>query len=160
MQTTDLKALYEQDFAAWAEETAQLLEQQQFDRLDLLNLIEEVWDLSKRERDSEAQPPRANRLLSSLRLILHHLLKWQYQSELRSDSWENTISRARINIQSYLEDSPSLKRYLDTQWLDRAYRLARLEAMRETRLAQEVFPEQCPHSLEQILDLEFLPETQ
>ena len=65
MQTTDLNALYEQDFAAWAEATAQLLERQQFDQLDLLNLIEEVWDLSKRERD---------RLLSSLHLILHHFL--------------------------------------------------------------------------------------
>ena len=149
MQTTDLKALYEQDFAAWAEQTAQLLEQQQFNRLDLPNLIEEVWDLSKRERD---------RLLSSLRLILHHLLKWQYQSEFRSASWESTISRERVNIQSYLEDSPSLKRYLDSQWLDKAYRLARLEAIRETRLGQEVFPAQCPHSIEQILDLEFLPE--
>lgn len=149
MQTTDLKALYEQDFAAWAEKTAQLLERQQFDQLDLPNLTEEVWDLSKRERD---------RLLSSLRLILHHLLKWQYQSEFRSDSWENTISRERINIQSFLEDSPSLKRYLDTQWVDKAYRLARLEAIKETRLIQEVFPAQCPYEIEQVLDLEFLPE--
>ena len=151
MQTTNLKALYEHDFAAWAEETAQILEHEQFERLDLPNLIEEVWDLSKRERD---------RLLSSLRLILHHLLKWQYQSEFRSDSWENTISRERINIQSYLEDSPSLKRYLDTQWLDKAYRLARLEAIKETRLIQEVFPAQCPYEIEQVLDLEFLPEAQ
>ena len=149
MQTSDLKALYEQDFAAWAEETAQLLERQQFDHLDLPSLIEEVWDLFKRERD---------RLLSSLRLILHHLLKWQYQSKLRSDSWENTISRERINIQSYLEDSPSLKRYLDTQWLDKVYRLARLEAIRETRLGQDNFPAQCPYRIEQVLDLEFLPE--
>ena len=31
MQNTDLNALYEQDFAAWAEETAQLLERQQFE---------------------------------------------------------------------------------------------------------------------------------
>ena len=89
MQATDLQALYEHDFAAWAEEIAQLLERHQFDQIDLLNLIEEVWDLSKRERD---------RLLSSLRLILHYLLKWQYQSELRAVSWENTISRERINI--------------------------------------------------------------
>jgi len=148
MQATYLKALYELDFAAWAEETAQLLERHQFDQLDLLNLIEEVWDLSKRERD---------RLLSSMRLILHHLLKWQYQSELRSDSWENTISRERINIQSYLEDSPSLKRYLDSQWLDKAYRLARLEAIKETRLGQEVFPAQCPYEIEEVLGLEFLP---
>jgi hypothetical protein len=150
MQTTDLKALYEHDFAAWAEETAQLLEQRQFDQLDLLNLIEEVWDLSKRERD---------RLLSSLRLILHHLLKWQYQPVLRSDSWENTINRERLNIQSYLEDSPSLKRYLEPESVSKAYRLARLEAIKETRLTQKMFPEQCPFAIEQVLDLEFLPET-
>lgn len=148
MQTADLKALYEDDFAAWAEKTAQLLERHQFDQLDLANLIEEVWDLSKRERD---------RLLSSIRLILHHLLKWQYQSDFRSDSWENTISRERLNIQSYLEDSPSLKRYLELQWVDKAYRLARLEAIKETRLIPEVFPKQCPYEIAQILDLEFLP---
>lgn len=149
MQATDLKALYEHDFAAWAQETAQLLERQQFDKLDLPNLIEEVWDLSKRERD---------RLLSSLRLIMHHLLKWQYQPVLRSDSWESTINRERLNIQSYLEDSPSLKRYLEFNWVSKAYRLARLEAIQETRLTPKIFPEQCPYKLEQILDLEFLPE--
>ncbi len=149
MQTTDLKALYDQDFAAWAEETARLLELGQFDQLDLPNLIEEVWDLSKRERD---------RLLSSLRLILHHLLKWQYQPSLRSDSWENTINRERLNIEGYLEDTPSLKRYLEPESVSRAYRLARLEASKETRLAQEVFPKQCPYEIKQLLDLEFLPE--
>ncbi len=66
MQSIDLNTLYGQDFVAWAEEAARLLERQQFDQLDLVNLIEEVWDLSKRERD---------RLLSSLRSVLHHLLK-------------------------------------------------------------------------------------
>ncbi len=149
MQAADLKALYEQDFAAWAEKTAQLLEQGQFERLDLPNLIEEVWDLSKRERD---------RLQSSLRLILHHLLKWQYQPALRSDSWENTIHRERLNIQTYLEDSPSLKRYLEPQSVSKAYRLSRLEAIKETRLPKGVFPLECPYEIEQLLDLEFLPE--
>lgn len=148
MLITELKALYDRDFAAWAEETALLLEQRQFDQLDLPNLIEEVWDLSKRERD---------RLLSSLRLILHHMLKWQYQPALSSDSWENTINRERVNIQGYLEDSPSLKRYLEPEWVSKAYRLARLEAIKETRLSQEVFPEECPYEIEQILDLGFLP---
>ena len=148
MQLAELKALYDQDFAVWAEKTAQLLESRQFDLLDLPNLIEEVRDLSKRELD---------RLLSSLRLILHHLLKWQYQPVLRSTSWENTIYRERLNIQSYLEDSPSLKRYLEPESIGKVYRLARLEAIKETRLAQEVFPVDCPYKIEQILDLEFLP---
>ena len=149
MHPAELKALYERDFAAWAEKTAYLLEHQQFEQLDLPNLIEEVWDLSKRERD---------RLLSSLRLILHHLLKWQYQPMLQSTSWENTIYRERLNLQSYLEDSPSLKRYLEPETIGKAYRLARMEAIKETRLDQKLFPDDCPYSVEQILELEFWPK--
>ncbi len=49
---------------------ADLLASGRFSELDIENLVEEVRDLSKRERD---------RLLASLRLILHHLLKWDYQ---------------------------------------------------------------------------------
>ncbi|MBD2178827.1 DUF29 family protein [Pseudanabaena sp. FACHB-1998] len=48
---------------------ADLIEAGRFAELDIENLVEEVRDLSKRERD---------RLLSSLRLIGHHLLKWDY----------------------------------------------------------------------------------
>ena len=68
---------------------ADLLASGNFTGLDIENLVEEVRDLSKRERD---------RLLSSLRLILHHLLKWDYQSNKRSRSWQNTIDRERNNI--------------------------------------------------------------
>ena len=68
---------------------ANLIESGDFTRLDIENLVEEVQDLSKRERD---------RLLSSLRLILHDLLIWDYQSNKRSRSWQNTIDRERNNI--------------------------------------------------------------
>ena len=62
--------LYEQDFALWSEKMADLIANGRFDELDIINLVEEIRDLSKRERD---------RLLSSMGLILHHLLKWDYQ---------------------------------------------------------------------------------
>jgi hypothetical protein len=120
-----MKKLYEQDYSQWAETMADLLLSGNFTQLDIENLVEEVRDLSKRERD---------RLLSSLRLILHHLLKWDYQSHKRSRSWQNTIGRERDNIELYLEDSPSLVRYLDNESLKRIYRLARADTMRETRL--------------------------
>jgi hypothetical protein len=97
-----MKELYEQDYSQWAETMADLLSSGNFTQLDIKNLVEEVRDLSKRERD---------RLLSSLRFILHHLLKWDYQSHKRSRSWQNTIGRERDNIGLYLEDSPSLVRY-------------------------------------------------
>ena len=103
-------------------------------------MVEEVRDLSKRERD---------RLLSSLRLILHHLLKWDYQTHRRSRSWQNTLGRERNNIGLYLEDSPSLTQYLDNKSLEKIYRVSRSDAMRETGLD---FPETCPHSIETILN--------
>ncbi|WP_271253149.1 DUF29 domain-containing protein [Pseudanabaena sp. Chao 1811] len=99
-----MKKLYEQDYSQWAKTMADLLASGNFTRLDIENLVEEVRDLSKRERDH---------LLSSLRLILHHLLKWDYQSHKRSRSWQNAIGRERDDIRLYLEDSPSLSRYLD-----------------------------------------------
>jgi hypothetical protein len=83
---------------------ADLIAAGRFGELDIENLVEEVRDLSKRERD---------RLLSSLRSIVHYLLKWDYQPQKRSRSWAGTIQRERANISLYLADSPSLQRYLD-----------------------------------------------
>ena len=51
---------YEQDYGLWAEQMADLLSEGRFAELDIDNLVDEVRDLSKRERD---------RLLSSVRLI-------------------------------------------------------------------------------------------
>ena len=135
-----MKELYERDYSQWAETMADLLSSGNFTQLDIENLVEEVRDLSKRERD---------RVLSSLRLILHHLLKWDYQSDKRSRSWQNTIGRERDNIGLYLEDSPSLARYLDSESVEKIYRLARAEAMRETSLD---FPKTCPYDIETVLN--------
>jgi hypothetical protein len=132
--------LYEQDYGLWAEEMARLLAEGQFADLDIENLVEEVRDLSKRERD---------RLLSSLCLILHHLLKWDFQPQKRSRSWCNTIERERTNISLYLQDSPSLKRYLCQEWLDYAYKTARLDASSETGLD---FAQNCPYDITEVLN--------
>ena len=58
-------ALYDRDFVAWADEQALLLEQKRWDELDLVNLVEEVRDLGRRERDA---------LESQLIRLLMHLL--------------------------------------------------------------------------------------
>jgi hypothetical protein len=135
-----MKKLYEQDYSQWAETMADLLASGNFTRLDIENLVEEVRDLSKRERD---------RLLSSLRLILHHLLKWDYQSHKRSRSWLGTIQRERANIDLYLEDSPSLKRYLVDESLAKVYPTAKIDAFKETGLE---FPNTCPYNVETVLN--------
>jgi len=132
--------LYEQDYSQWAETMADLLASGKFTELDIQNLVEEVRDLSKRERD---------RLLSTLRLIIHHLLKWDYQPDRRSRSWQVTIQRERNNINFYLKDSPSLKRYLTNEWLGELYINAKLEAFKETDLE---FPTNCPYDIDEVLN--------
>ncbi|MGK7933091.1 MAG: DUF29 domain-containing protein [Microcystaceae cyanobacterium] len=135
-----MKPLYESDYGLWAETMAKLLETGQFSQLDIENLAEEVRDLSKRERD---------KLISSMRLILHHLLKWDYQPQKQSRSWMITIERERNNISDYLEDSPSFHRYLSEEWIKKAYRNARLNAAKETDLE---FPIDCPYTIEDVLE--------
>ncbi len=60
------------DFALWAEQTAQMLKDGRIADMDLENLIEEVEDLSRRERDA---------LYSNLKMVLLHLLKWEFQPQ-------------------------------------------------------------------------------
>ena len=129
-----MKKLYEQDYSQWAETMADLLASGNFTQLDIENLVEEVRDLSKRERDS---------LLSSIRLIIHHLLKWDYQPQLRSRSWLVTVQRERSNVADYLADSPSLKKYMTDEYLVKIYKKAKLDAIAETGLDMPAF---CPYT--------------
>ena len=142
------KDLYESDYLLWLQKTSQLLKTKDFDGLDLENLIEEIESLGRSDR---------NQLISSLRLIYQHLLKWQYQPHKRSKSWRNTISRERDNISDYIEDIPSLINLLeDEAILIKAYQRGRRDAIRETEITN--FPQECPYSIEQTLNHNFSPE--
>lgn len=148
-QITQLQQLYDRDYYLWLEVTTKLLKSRQLEQLDLDNLIEEIETLGRSEK---------NRVISSLKLICQHLLKWQYQSQKRSKSWSNTIRRERNNIADLVEDIPSLKRLLETpEALAKAYRRGR-NAIQETEI--EDFPQDCPFSLEEILDHDYLPSSE
>ena len=148
IDSTKIAELYEQDYYLWLQETSRLLKAREFANLDLENLIEEIESLGRSER---------NKLISSLRLIYQHLLKWQYQPSKRSKSWSDTISRERDNVSYYIEDTPSLKNLLqDKIALNKAYERGRRDAMRETGIIN--LPQNCPYSIEQTLDQNFLPD--
>ncbi|WP_375505087.1 DUF29 domain-containing protein [uncultured Nostoc sp.] len=139
--------LYETDFYTWTQQQVSLLKTQQWDQLDTVNLIEEIETLGRRERQE---------LRNRLGILLGHLLKWQFQPEKRSNSWLGTIREQRVQIKLLLQDSPSLKPYLD-EVFPTVYELGLALAMRETQLGEQVFPEICPYTLEQTLNPEFLP---
>lgn len=51
-------------------------------------------------------------LVSRLKILLDHLLKWQYRPAHRSGSWRGFILEQRLRIRDLLEDCPSLQPFL------------------------------------------------
>jgi hypothetical protein len=136
------------DFNSWVAQTTQLLREHRWQEIDVTHLIEEVEDLGKSERRGIA---------SQLTRLLLHLLKWQYQPQRRSDSWLDSITDARTQIELAIEDSPSLKSYPAEQ-LEESYQRARRQAAKQTIIEISVFPDVCPYSSELVLAEDWLPE--
>ncbi|WP_279480586.1 DUF29 domain-containing protein [Aureimonas sp. SK2] len=139
---------YEDDFHAWAFEQAELLRLKRFGELDLANLVEEVESMGSEQRHA---------LESSYRLLIFHLLKWQFQPERRSRSWQLTILRERNNIGRREKRNPSLGATA-SEIVAEVYADARKEAGIETGLDRGVFPTVCPYVLAQLRDEDFLPD--
>jgi hypothetical protein len=141
---------YNTDFYAWTQEQAQRLKTGQWENLDIENLAEEIESLGKREKQE---------LRNRFRILLGHLLKWHYQPQQRSHSWQSTIREQRRRIIQHLEENPSLQPYLPE-----AFQLGFEDgvdlAIQETNLPEGTFPTTCPYTLDQALDAEFLPDTQ
>ena len=149
METTRsaTQILYEQDFNLWLDETARQLREKNFDAIDLENLIEEIESMGKRDK---------RELISRLIVLIFHLLKWKYQPSHRSSSWESTIDEQRNAIALVLEDSPSLKSFVELE-INNRYPTARKRAAKETGLPIDTFPIICPFITAEILDPDFYP---
>jgi Domain of unknown function DUF29 len=139
---------YLTDFKSWIDQTTQLLRDRRWQDIDVAHLIEEIQDLGKSEQRAIA---------SQLARLLLHLLKWQYQPQRRSDSWLDSITDARTQIELAIEDSPSLKNYPAVQ-LKESYKRARRQAVKQTSMQASTFPEECPYALAQVLDEGWLPQ--
>ncbi len=150
------KKLYEQDFQQWIETTIYQLQKGDFSSLDIDNLIEELTELGKSEKRA---------LESNLMILLAHLLKLKVQHDAPSsmkDSWYRSIIEHRQQVQKNLRDTPSLKSYLETA-IKKAYSDGRKIAIKEGKLTkfgvripqENEYPENCPFTVEQILDEDF-----
>ncbi|WP_448266553.1 DUF29 domain-containing protein [Nostoc sp. DSM 114159] len=142
------QTLYETDYLQWIETTVEKLQSQDYANVEWENLIEEIADMGRSERRS---------LKSNLIVILMHLLKWQFQPDKRSGSWEGSIIEHRRRVKEALDDSPSLKSYLEIVFAE-CYTQAVKQAKAETGLSMESFPLNCPYQLAEVTDDEFLPQ--
>lgn len=127
---------YETDYFQWAMETAAALRAGRFEDVDVMAAAEEIEDLGKSERRS---------LHSALVQLFLHLLKTRYQPSLAGKSWEVSIKKQRLKISKILEENPSLGPLLsDKTYLAEAYNEAVLDAVLETGLLEDAFPNECP----------------
>ena len=140
--------LYERDFLAWINEQGQALKARQVAALDWDNLVEEIESMGRSQR---------NELKSRLRMLLMHLIKWHWQPEKRSTSWQLTIKEQRLSLRDLFEMSPSLRPSLPVL-LPKVWQDASSSAALETGLKESVFSEVCPWSVEDVLLDGWLPE--
>jgi hypothetical protein len=138
---------YEQDIVAWANEQAALVRAGRFDLLDLEHIAEEIEDVGKSEQ---------RELESRMAVLLAHLLKWQFQPQRRSTSWQRTIKEQRRRVVVRLRETPSLKNSLANEgWLISTWAEAVSIAVEETGL--EDFPEFLPWKISDVLQEGGLP---
>jgi hypothetical protein len=141
----NIKALYEQDFYSWIQHHVDLLKDSRFDEIDVDNLIEELEGMAKKDE---------RELISRLIILMAHLLKWQYQPVMQSNSWSSLIIEQRAQVLFLLEDVLGLRNKMPEAIL-RAYPKALEVAVKETGLPD--FPKHCPYSEKQLFDEDFYP---
>lgn len=140
-------SLYERDFYAWLNDQATKLRARSHNDIDWDNLSEEIESVGRSQKKE---------IRSRLELLIHHLLKWQFQPGRRSESWRITIGEQRTFIPGIIEDSPSLASY-PTEIFEKAYSAGRRKAIEETGLTANVFPSSPPFSVSEALDDRYLP---
>ena len=115
--------LYEADFYSWTQQQAELIRQGRLGELDLDNILEEIEGMGRSEY---------RQLSHRLDILLMHLLKWAYQPEHRSSSWQGSIEEQRLRIRKVIKENPGLKPRINGA-MDDAYPAARIGAFKENR---------------------------
>lgn len=143
-----MNTLYDQDFYLWTQKMSELIKNRQFDAVDWENIVEEIETLGRSEKRA---------VKSHLVILLLHLLKWQYQPEYRCRSWSASTNNARRQLQKLLKENPSLATDFLVESVPVAYEEAREKASEETTIYLENFPIECPYSIEEIKQKNWLP---
>ena len=146
-QTIDLKKLYEEDENLWLFENAKLLREGKIDLADMEHIAEFLEDMGRRD---------FREVLSRMRVLIIHLLKWKYQQEKRTNSWKATIREQRYELNEDFKISKNLENYARKNF-EFTYQKAKCIASDETGLPLSVFPEEAPFTFEQVLDEDYLP---
>jgi Domain of unknown function DUF29 len=147
MYTTVTEKLYEEDYLLWLDETANLLKSGDFSQLDIVHLIEEIEFLGSEQR---------RKVKSYLRQLLKHLLFYQYWSLPDcKHHWSGEIDNFRVELRELLQSKTLYNYFVEVK--DEVY----CDALRQAKKKSELtcFPQTCPYTIEEILNIDFYPQS-
>ena len=124
-----------------------LVEQERLGELDYEHLGEYQADMALRDR---------HEVESRLTVLLAHLLKWTHQPEKRTASWRGSIVAQQQELRR--RASRGVLRVHAEGVLADVYVDAVARAAAETGLARNLFPEQCPWTVDELLTADFTGE--
>jgi hypothetical protein len=140
---TNVEKLYDQDFYLWTQATAAALRAGRLSDLDAEHLAEEIEDMGNRN---------ARELESRITQILEHLLKLRLARgmilEYNQGAWQASIRRQRNELTTLFGQSPSLRRRVDAELIQKCYRRAADVVAAEYSIEP---PVECPFSVEEVL---------
>lgn len=143
--------IYEKDFLLWSEQQAAALRAGNLAALDKDGLLEELEDMGNERKEA---------LQSLIRNILAHLLKLEYSSATDTRAgWVEEVTEFRAQAETKLDDTPSLKHYAEGLH-QKAWPQARKMVEKSFRVYQEKakLPNNCPYTLDNVLDYDFFPK--
>jgi len=144
-----MRKLYDQDFLQWTIRNAELLRSGRLSEADIEHIAEEIEDLGKNQQ---------RELGSRLRVLITHLLKLRVEPASRGvQGWKATVRVQRSELRRLLRQAPSLASEIPVE-VGEVYSDAVARAAAGTRRPDSSFPESCPFTPDQILDVEFFAE--
>ncbi len=144
---SELKSLYDINNDQWLNITIKLLKENRLGELDIEHLIEELEQLGRRDKLT---------VESFLEQIMRHLLLLQYwteQKDYNANHWQAEIMSFRTQINEYL--TTNLRKHLYNNQR-KVYQKA-LRYVKQKTGYSLTFPEQCPYTIEQLIDEKWLP---
>ena len=143
-----LRQLYETDYLSWYETTLEIVKSRRLDELDLESLSEVLETLVRDTKRSGE---------SYLKQVIIHLLMIQYwvsERDYNYRHWAGEIVNFRDELATDM--TTNLRKYLQSN-LDKVYHKAIKYTVVKTGLKKEIFPKQCPYTLDQLIDSDWIP---
>ena len=149
LSTNNLKKLYKSDYLAWYEMTLEQIRNDQLNDLDLDSLSEVLENLVRDTKRSGE---------SYLRQIIIHLLLIEYweAESINRRHWAAEIVNFRNELETDM--TRNLRKYLNEE-KENNYQKAIKYVIAKTGLKKNTFPEQCPYTLEQLINDDWFSDT-